>query len=574
MMLQRSTRDGPRRGAFCIAGGILLAAAALIALAGCGAIGQKYVYIEWYMSNFEKYFPRWLNEFERLHADEHVRVKSRAMTGSVKEKVYTMLISNTLPDCIYIGPDSAALLMENDALEPVTNANINQDDFPPITLHLATDSKGTLVGIPGGLGMRPFIYYNRDCLDEAGTSEADIPDTYGAYRKWAAKLFKWKVDGQTVVGPLDEDKLQRATMIRRPFAMMKGFLWSSIPILTSYMEPLPDADGKSDGSLDDYLGGPPSGRPFRFDNPEFIKGLREYVKFYLPKKTAVVDGDTTRVPAFIAGAYAGVEASNWIYGEVYTVNMVATRMPHAPGMPARLYMNSTSTGVSRGSKHKRLAFEFARFINSTNSQIDAYYGHGYLPARFSAWKQLEENDRIDIAIRQKFLSGADIKRGDYVGVPRIKRESHDILDLYLWVPLDKDIRILVVSSKPGDDAVVTEAAAGLAQLCEQHTPLARKLARGISQFAGINVNVIVQGTPDDMIASRSYVTKSPVALYAGLLEGGIWVPINKMWDRLLPEVVTRLCQKATTDDESLRLSPEKAAKWAQKEAEDIMAGRK
>ncbi|MCD6404647.1 MAG: extracellular solute-binding protein [Planctomycetes bacterium] len=573
-MLKQFMRGGPRKTAFRVAGGILLAAAVLVVLAGCGAIGGKYVYIEWYMNNFEKYFPRWLNEFEKLHADEHVRVKSRAMTGSIKEKVYTMLISNTLSDCIYIGPDSAALLMENDALEPVTDADIDRDDFPPLTLHLATDSKGTLVGIPAGLGMRPFVYYNRDCLDEAGTSEAEIPDTYDDYRKWAAKLFKWKVDGGTVVGPLDEERLKRATMVRRPFAMMRGFLWSSIPILASHMEPLPDADGESDGSLDDYFGGPPSGRPFRFDNPEFVKGLRDYVNFYLPKKGAVVDGDTTRVPAFIAGTYAGVEASNWIYGEVYTVNMVATRMPHAPGMPARLYMNSTSTGISRGSKHKRLAFEFAKFINSADSQIDSYYGHGYLPGRFSAWKQLEANEHVEAAIRKKFLSGQDIEQGGYVGVPRIKRRNHDTLDLYLWVPLDKDTRVLTVSSKPGGDASTTQSAAGHAQLAESHTPLARRLAEEVSQFAGVEVNVIVQGTPKEMIASRSYVTVSPVSLYAGLLEGGIWVPISKMWDRLLPEVITRLCQKATIEDESVRLSPEEAARWAQKEAEDIMAGRK
>ena len=159
-------------------------------------------------------------------------------------------------------------------------------------------------------------------------------------------------------------------------------------------------------------------------------------------------------------------------------------------------------------------------------------------------------------------------------MPRIKRRNHDTLDLYLWVPLDKDTRVLTVSSKPGGDASTTQSAAGHAQLAESHTPLARRLAEEVSQFAGVEVNVIVQGTPKEMIASRSYVTVSPVSLYAGLLEGGIWVPISKMWDRLLPEVITRLCQKATIEDESVRLSPEEAARWAQKEAEDIMAGRK
>lgn len=564
-------RNGARRKA--VLGVILSTAMVLLGLAGCGVIGEKYVYVEWYTRYFETYYQRWFDEFEREHADENVRIKYRSMAMSTAEKVYTMLISNTLSDCISIDSGTAVLLLENDCLEAVPEEMIERGDFPGVALSLATTKDGKLVAFPGGVGMRPFLYFNREVLKEAATSVEEVPETFGEFRKWAPKLFKWEANGEAFLGPLDEEKYPKAKMVRRPLAMIRGFVWSAIPILISYVDPLPDADGKTDNSLDDYLGGPPSGRPFRFDTPEFIKGLEIYRDFYLPTRTAVVDGGTSRVRAFQEGIYAGVEAANWIYGEVFTIDMQVARMPHAPGRPARLYTNSSSVGVSRNSKHKRLAFEFAKFVTSTEAQVDAYYGHGYTPARFSSWERLIADGEVDEEIRARFLKGGANSGGGYVGVPRIKRRNHEQVELYLHVLHEKDVSISTTSccgaTADGAEVEVVEA---IPSLAGGHRELAARLAREVAGYTGLDVTVIVQGTPEDMIRSRSYVTSNPAEVYAGLLESGFYCPVDKTWDRLLSEVVRRVCQFVTRTEEPL--TPAEGAAWAQQEAEDILAGRK
>ena len=61
-------------------------------------------------------------------------------------------------------------------------------------------------------------------------------------------------------------------------------------------------------------------------------------------------------------------------------------------------------------------------------------------------------------------------------------------------------------------------------------------------------------------------------VYAALLDSGFYMPVDKRWDRLAGEVITRVCQFVTRVDDPM--TPEDAAEWAQKEAEDILAGRK
>jgi ABC-type glycerol-3-phosphate transport system substrate-binding protein len=548
---------------------LILASVALGLLAGCGRIGGKYTYIEWYSSYFEKYYPRWFEEFERAHADRNVRIRFRAVVGNFEQVIYTMLISHTLCDCIAVGPSSAALLLENAALEPLTDEDVDHDDFPALSIKLGSQDDGEMVSYPLMLNMRPFLYFNREAFRQGDTSEKEIPDTFAEYRRWAPSLFKWELDGKIVYGPLSDEDAERARMLRRPIGMIRGFAWSAIPLCASYMEPLPDENGRSDLSVDDFFGGPPSGRPFRFDTPEFIRGLEEYRDFYLPKETAVADGDTGRVRGFQEGIYAGAEGSNWIYGEVLKIDMQITKLPRAQGRPRRVWMTSSGVGVSRESANKELAKEFARFITRPESQIDAYYGHGYLPASLTAWRRLGENDRVDEEIYTRFLDTPRVGRCGYVGVPRVKRRYHDVMDIYLHAPHTKDVVIMTASAAPGEEAAFSE---DVPELAGAHRSLAGELAVEVAEFAGVSVNVIVRGTPEDMIDMRSFRTASPVPVYAELLESGIYVPLSKEWARLQGEVIRRVCQFVSRAEEPM--APADAAAWAQKEAEDILAGRK
>ncbi|MHC4712290.1 MAG: extracellular solute-binding protein [Planctomycetota bacterium] len=549
---------------------IFAAACVLVALAGCGLIGEKYTYIEWYTWYFEKYFPRWFDEFEKRHADENVRIRFRAMTSSVGETVYTMLISDTLSDCIILGAGTNSLLLENDALEPIDLTESQRADVHPVSLKLATDETGLLRGLPLSMGMRPFIYFNRDCLREAGVSADEVPSTFDEYHAWAGRLFKWDIDGGVAFGTPDAIDVARAKMLRRPIAVIRGYDRSAFPILISRMDPSPDENGVSDHSIDDYFGGPPSGRPFRFDTPEFVEGLREYSRFFLPEETAIADGFSNRMPGFLGGRYAGMEGANWIYGEVFTVDIVPSRLPHAPGRPGRVFMNSSAIGVSKRSRKKRLALEFARFITRPEAQLDQYYGHGYLPSAFSAWDMIADNDAVDEKIRREILAGPGLEGRDLVGVPQIKRGAHDDIELLLYLANEKDVTILTaVCGAGGDEAGVSVAENETAR---GYRRIAADVARRAAELTGEGVKVTVRGTPLDMIPARSYVLESPVPIYLEYLDRGFYVPVSRIWDRLRGEVIVRACQFVTKSDDPK--TPEDAARWAQEEAEAILAGRK
>jgi len=551
-----------------------LAALSLVILAGCGLVGEEWTQIEWYSVYFEKYYPRWMEKFERDHADENVRIRFRAMVGGTEQMVYTMLISHTLPDCIGIGPQTSALLLENPVLEPLAEEDFDVSSVPQLSIRLASQADGALVGYPHQLNMRPFIYFNRQAFREAGTSASEVPETFDEYRKWASRLFKWRIGDEIFVGPPPEGRMDEAEMLRRPIGMIRGFPWSAIPLTTSYMDPMGDEDGTSDGSVDDFYGGPPSGRPFRFDTPEFKRGLREYRDLYLPKDTAVADGDANRVRGFKEGIYAGAEGSNWIYGEVFTIDMQITRLPHAKGRKRRVWMYSSAIGVSKESRHKKLAKEFAAFITRPHSQIDAYYGHGYLPASFKAWEMLRRNDSQDKEIRKRFLETPEIESGRYVGVPAIKRVNHESMEVYLYVPHPSDQNILTARrpAAGGETEPAVSVTEGVPEKAAAYRGTARELAVKIGEFTGLDVRVTVQGTPEEMIPARSFVIESPVPVYADLLDDGIYVPVGKTWNRLQSEVISRVCQFVTRAQEPM--SVDEAAEWAQREAQDIVAGRK
>ncbi|MCD6404645.1 MAG: extracellular solute-binding protein [Planctomycetes bacterium] len=567
----------------CIAAGAVV----LVVLAGCGKVGQRYTTIEWSTSYFEKYYSRWMDDFCRAHADENVRINFRAMVANAQEKVYTMLISHTVSDVIIVGTSSQALLLENDALEPVPDGFIDRDDFMPISLSVPTYPDGTLAAIPSTVGIRPFIYFNRDCMKEANTSEKDVPESYDEYRKWASKFFKWDVGkDEPILGPLPPGEAAVATLLRRPLGITRGHVPSAYPFFLAYMEAMPDENGKSDNSLDDFLGGPPGDRPLTYDTPEFIKGLAEWQKFFVSDDIPVADGKSERLPGLTSGYYAGCEAGNWIFGEVFNIDMQVTALPHAPGKPPRLYMNASANGVSRESKHKRLAMEFARYIGDANQQIDAYYGHGYLPCRFSVWKQLDADDRGNAAVRNRFLEKFGQGHGDFVGKPRIERTYHDSMTIYLWAPLMLDREIAGASSwetesvpvrkaaPKGDEKKAKQAEERVRKLADKYAGTLKKLADDVAEATGQRVTVILQGTPENMLDTRSVIPKSPAGVYTPLLSSGVYLPVDRIWGRLQSEVLGRAIQFVTADDPSKRMSPEEAGRWCQAEAEAILSGKK
>lgn len=571
-----------------VLGCITAGAAVLADPAAAGQYGQHYATIEWSTSYFEKYYPRWMDDFCREHADENVRIRFRAMVANAQEKVYTMLISHTVSDVIIVGTTSQALLLENDALEPIPDEFIDRSDFMPISLSVPTYPDGTLAAIPNTVGIRPFIYFNQDCMKEVHTSAKDVPSSYDEYHKWASKFFKWDVGkDKPVLGPLPPDEVASATLLRRPLGITRGHVLSAYPFFLAYMDAMPDKNGQSDNSLDDFLGGPPGNRPLKFDTPEFVKGLGEWQKFFISDDTPpIADGATERIPGLTSGYYAGCEAGNWIFGEVTNINMQVTSLPHAPGKPLRLYMGVNSNGVSRESKHKRLAMEFAKYISDANQQLDAYYGHGYLPCRFSVWKRIDADDKQDATIRKKFLGQFGQGHGDFVGKPRIKHTYHDSMTIYLWTPLMFDREIARASSRKTESTSAQKATTGANQqkakqaeekvhiLADKYEETLKTLADNVARATEQRVTVILQGTPSDMLGIRSVMPKSPVDVYIPLLSSGVYLPVDRIWERLQSEVLGRAIQFVTADDPSKRMTPQEAGKWCQAEAEAILSGKK
>jgi hypothetical protein len=360
-------------------------------------------------------------------------------------------------------------------------------------------------------------------------------------------------------------------------------MFSSFPFILAYVDPRPGPDGKVHNSVDEYIGGPPSSKEFRFDTPELAKGLGEWQRFFVPKRDAVADGDTERLVALQRDVYAGCEAGNWIFGEVFTVDMQVTSLPHAAGKPLRLSLTVGGYGVSRESRHKDLALEFAKYIADAGRQVDAYYGHGYLPTRFSAWKRLDEDDKADKSVRASFLGPYAEGHGAFICQPQIKRRPHDEMEILVFVPLSLDLTVVTARSweeqaelpAPEVPAEGAEAAApveDIAKVARERSAEAKALADRVAAATGERVTVIVRGTPDDMRQVRSRVPVSPIPVYMPLLDSAVFVPNLKVWDRITSEVIARAIQFVTNADDPM--SPEKAAKWSQDEATAIMNGTK
>lgn len=561
-----------------------LTAACLLVLVGCGIIGEKYKTIEWTTNYFEKYYPRWMNEFADAHADEKVQIKFRAMVSDAAQKVYTMLIADDLSDVIVVGTETRALLMDNEALEPIPDGLLNLDDFLPIGLSISSYRDGRLAAVPTGPGLRPYMYFNVDHLAEVGTTPEEVPETYDEYHKWAERFLKWELpDGSIATGSLPAEQAASAKVIRRPLIIQRAHTLSVFPFFLAYLDPEMDENGKSDGSMDDYLGGPPSNRPLRFDTPEFVAGVREWQKFFISDTGAIADGLTGRIKGLTNGSYSSCEAGNWIFGEVASVAMNVTAVPHAEGKPLRLPMTLASYGVSRNSKHKELALEFAKYISTTGCQMDAYYGHGYLPARKSAWKQIEMDDAEDVEIRARFLGNYAEGNGEFICLPRIKRTYRDRMELYLYVPYDTDKRLAAAASsdeveieaeESEEEAGAEGVEAAPVQLADRYSEEMAALARDVAAYTGQEVVVILQGTPEEMRPVRSVLPRSPVSVYVKNIDDSVYVPVDKLWTRLTDDVIIRVAQMVTHPDPAERMSPEEAGKWAQNEAQLILDGKK
>ncbi len=557
----------------------------LLALAGCDALGEKYVEIEWYASYFENYYPRWMEDFEKAHADENVRIKFRAMPSNAVQKIYTMLISHSMADVVVLGSDTAGILLDNNALVPVPDDLIDRKDYMPLTLDLNSYVDGRLAAVPHDSGLRPFIYFDAADMEEVGTTAADVPEGSDAYREWAGKFFKWDLDGRTVLGPLPEQEAARATLRRRPIGITRAHVLSAYPFILAYIDPVPSKDGKIHNSLDEYIGGPPLSDSFHFDTPEFVRGLQEWQKFFVPKTTAIADGDTERLTGLQSDVYAGCEAGNWIFGEVFTIDMQVTSLPHADGKPLRLSVTTSGFGVSNDCRNKGIAFEWAKYVGQPNQQVDAYYGHGYLPSSFTAWNTLDHDDKQDKEIRERFLGSYRAGNNPYLGEPQIKRTSHDSISVLLFVPLYKDLAIVTANSweaqaeigempqpEEGEEEGGKAPTVDLAALARQHSDTAKKLADDVAAMTGERVSVIVRGTPPEMEQVRSRVPKSPVPVYIPLLDSGVYPPNLKVWSRISAEVIARAIQFVSKEDDPM--SCEEAAKWCQDEATAILEGRK
>jgi len=571
----------------CLAA-VTLVSVILAILTGCGAVGEKYTVIEWSTSYFEKYYVRWFEDFQNLHAKEHVRIKFRAMPSNSQQGIYTMMISDTLSDCVTVFTGISALLLENKALEPVPEGLIDKSDFMAVALSWPTYDDGTLAAVPGGVGIRPFIYYDSEDLRDGGVTTEDVPEDYEGFRSWAEKLFKREAGGKTVIGVLPGDQAAKAKVMRRPLGITRGHVLSAYPFLLAYLDPTPDPEtGKSDNSLDDYLGGPGDhgkNRPFRFNTPEFIKGIGEWAKFFVPSSSAIADGNTERLGGLQSDVYAGCEAGNWIFGEVYTIDMRVAALPHPVGRPARLACGPDGEGVSANSKNKKLAFEWVKYMTDTDRQVDAYYGHGYTPGRLSTWKQLDADDKEDQEIRKTLLMPYSDGHGDYICQPQINRISHDTIDVLVFVAFPNNISIVRAHSweaqiakgpEAGEAPGESEAPLPSSQLeavANVHQADAKTLADAVAKMTGERTTVIVQGTPPESVALRSNIRRSPIPAYLPHLENGVFQPNLALWDRIMSEVVASAIQKVSKADGPE--SPEDVAKWCQEEAEAIVAGKK
>lgn len=286
-----------------------------------------------------------------------------------EQKILTALAAGSGPDVFYQLPDQIPQFAGNNALEPLDAyaKDIHTDDFSKGALAGAT-YQGKLYALPILQEVQTLIY-NPDVIKAIGEDPAKLPTTWDEFDRWAEKA---KAKGYYARNFEGGAGCCNATLY--------PLLWQSGSNVTD--------DG---GSI--ILNNDKGVQAF-----EYVKKM--YDNGWIPKDSVSNDN---QFPEFLSGKMLAV----WGQGSTLAT-LKAQKKPYVIGPPLKKEKQASfgTVGmfvVSKTSKNKAAAVEFAKFLTNTDTAKAFNKLTGYLPVRKSAGDIY--NDDQDM---KEFMKYADL----------------------------------------------------------------------------------------------------------------------------------------------------------------------
>ncbi|SCW71802.1 multiple sugar transport system substrate-binding protein [Paenibacillus tianmuensis] len=280
--------------------------------------------------------------FKQKYPDVKVNYEEIPWKGR-GQKILTALAAGSGPDVFYQLPDQVPQFAGNQALEPLDAyvKDINTDDFSKGALAGAT-YQGKLYALPILQEVQTLIY-NPDLIKAIGEDPAKLPTTWDEFDRWAEKAKAKGLYARNFEGGAGCCN-----------ATLYPLLWQS-----------------GGNVLDD-------GGSMILNND---KGVQVFDNGWIPKDSISSDD---QFPEFLSGKMLAV----WGQGSTLTT-LKAQKKPYVIGPPLKKEKQASfgTVGmfvVSKASKNKAAAVEFAKFLTNTDTAKAFNKLTGYLPVRKSA----------------------------------------------------------------------------------------------------------------------------------------------------------------------------------------------
>ncbi|WP_326523229.1 sugar ABC transporter substrate-binding protein [Sphingomonas sp.] len=199
-------------------GALAMAAAAPLALGGCGAVDAPGTIRFWAMGNEAAHVPKLLSGFTAAHPGIDVRLQALPWTAA-HEKLLTGFAGGSLPDVAQIGNTWLAELAAIGAIRPLAGdaAPLVADQFPAVLDTNRID--GRLMAVPWYVDAR-LQFYRTDLLAKAGY--AALPQDWAGWKAALHRLKRASGEGNyAILLPVNEFEQLLTFALQQPEPLLR-----------------------------------------------------------------------------------------------------------------------------------------------------------------------------------------------------------------------------------------------------------------------------------------------------------------------------------------------------------------
>lgn len=296
-----------------------------------------------------------IEEFEEQNS--HININFINTPGdNYEDQLFTMIAGNDAPDVMQLFEVTLPEFVRNDTIQDLTpfysdDGDFDIDDFFEASLELAQHNEG-LYGL--GYSLAPqFMFYNIDAFDEAGIDYPNDDWTWDDFLQAAVELTI-EEDGRTV---------QFGTNTNDP-----GF---EVPTLINIWQ-----------NGGEYI---KDGQP-NFDDPQVIEAIQYWADMVLEHGVSPSPAqESGEGELFTSGRVAMHRDGIWMADRYREVDDFAWDIAPLPqNQEKATALHSSYFAISSDSEVEEAAWEFIKFMTSTETQVKANEHFNYLPTRISA----------------------------------------------------------------------------------------------------------------------------------------------------------------------------------------------